>query len=162
MFDLPPSIPRDSKAVYAYLGTIVKPTLHDLKLMVLLEAAGEGTYRGLADAAPTEEVRDLLQRNGREEVGHAHRVIAIIKKLYGEEVCVPPPEDNPYFSVPEVSSLSDFLQKAVGGELAGGKMYDDWAAQTEDEEVAKLLRQNAREERRHADRDTQALNLLKG
>ena len=42
MFDLPPSIPRDSKAVYAYLGTIVKPTLHDLKLMVLLEAAGEG------------------------------------------------------------------------------------------------------------------------
>ncbi len=161
MIELPASMPRDSKGAYAYLGSVVTPGIHDLELIVLLEAAGEASYQGMANAAPNAKVRELLELNGKEELDHANRVIEAIRILYGKSVRLPPPEYNPFYIVPKIDALSkDMLEKAVGGELAGEKMYNDWADRIDNEEAAKLLRLNAIEEHRHADRDSAAIQLM--
>jgi hypothetical protein len=162
MIDLPKSMPRDSKGAYAHLGTVTKPDIHDLELIVLLEAAGQGSYQGMANAAPNAAIRDLLILNGQEEIDHAHRVIRAIKILFDKDVSIPPHDLNPFYVVPTIPVLTpDMLEKAVGGELAGEKMYNDWADQIDNAQAADLLRQNAREEHRHADRDAEALSLLR-
>lgn len=161
MFTLSPRIPLDPKAVYAYLATVAQPQLDDLKLMVLLEAAGEGIYSGFARGSSNREVRQLLLQNASEERGHAQRVIRMIKLLHGEDVTIPPRDHNPYYVVPEVKKLTpEMLTQAVKGEHTGADMYDAWATKINNAEVEQLLRQNAREERLHAERDARALELL--
>jgi rubrerythrin len=46
------------------------------------------------------------------------------------------------------------------GEFGGELMYEGWAARIGNDEVARLLRQNGKEERRHGERAQQAKALL--
>lgn len=154
-------LPRDVAGAYARIGRVVDPGLDDYKMMVLLEAAGTGTYAGLADLAPKPEIRALLEANGREETAHAHRVIKIIRRLYGVEFAVPAPADNPYAGPKPTGPLTaDKLRELVAGELGGEALYEAWATRAVDPEVARLLRQNGKEERRHSERAAEALALL--
>src|ERR1700727_1157545 len=101
MVELTANMPKNAAEAGAYIFTVTKPTLDDLKVMVLLEASGQGFYAALAEAAPSEEARGLLQRSGQEERGHAHRVARVIKQIFGEDFPPPGPEDNPYYMKPE-------------------------------------------------------------
>ena len=101
MFKLTASMPQTAEAAGAYVYTVKSPSLDDYKVMVMVEAAGQGFYGALAEAAPTDAIRALLAKNGQEELAHAHRVSRVIKKLYGEDFAVPAPEENPYYRMPQ-------------------------------------------------------------
>jgi rubrerythrin len=161
MVELTANMPRNAAEAGAYIFTVSKPTLDDLKVMVLLEAAGQGFYAALAEAAPNAEVRTLLARSGQEEMGHAHRVVRVIKQLHGEDFAIPGPDENPYWFKPEgMVVTADLLNGITQGEIAGEALYDGWATALGDEEAARQLRRNGKEERGHGDRAQQAIALL--
>jgi len=161
MIELSPSMPKNAADASAYIFTVKAPTLDDYKVMVLLEAAGQGFYTALAEAAPSDEIRALLARSGQEEVGHAHRVSRVIEKIFGEAFAVPEPAENPYFAIPTGLTVSpEMLDGISQGEIAGEALYEGWAAGVTDEEVARLLRQNGKEERKHGERAQEAKKLL--
>ena len=83
MTDKPANMPPDFESALGYIMGVTAPTIDDFKLMVYVEAGGEAFYAGLANAAPNEQIKDLLNKNGREERAHAHRVKRVIEKLYG-------------------------------------------------------------------------------
>lgn len=161
MPNLPANLPETAEAAFDIIGKVTKPGLDDLKLMVLLEASGQGFYAALAEAAGHPTIKALLARNAQEELGHAHRVSKAIKLLYGEEFPVPAPADNPYYKPPHGMAptkklLSDFAQGEFGGEM----LYEAWASGLGHAQAAELLRLNAREERTHGERDQEAAALL--
>ena len=161
MIELTSSMPKDAASAGAYIFTVAKPTLEDLKVMVLLEASGESFYQALCVNAPSEQVRQLLAKNGQEEMGHAHRVARVITQIFGEEVEIPAAADNPYVSAgPALSVSRELLTQMIQGELAGEGLYERWAEALGDEEAGRQLRRNGAEERRHAERAQQALALL--
>ena len=94
---LPAGAPATSHEAFAIVNAAVKPDTMVLKLMVLLEASGLGGYGDMAAACGHAEAAALLNRNGREELAHAHRVRQAIRALTGEEVEIPSLEDNPYY-----------------------------------------------------------------
>jgi rubrerythrin len=160
MSRLPPGAPDSPGAAFAHINAVVSPTIDDLKLMVFLEAAGKTSYEELAQSAPNDAVRGLLQANGREELAHAHRVAKVIERLTGEAFPPPADADNP-FAKPSGRTLDrGVLEFLAAVESSGGDLYDTWASHTADPDAAALLRQNAKEERLHGDRATQALALL--
>jgi rubrerythrin len=161
MIELSDSMPKNASEAGAYIFTVTQPTLDDLKVMVMLEASGQGFYAALAEAAPTEEIRALLAKNGQEEMGHAHRVARVIKQVYGEDFAVPGPDENPYYMKPAGLVVSkDMLNGIAQGEAAGEALYDGWAAFFGNEEAARQLRQNGKEEGGHGERAKQAIALL--
>ncbi len=159
---LPAGAPQTMSEAFAYINTLTAPTVDDLKVMVLLEAAGLDLYRGMASGAENPAVAALLQHNGREEMAHAHRVAKAIKAISGEDF--PPPEasDNPYLDGPLLSvPLSpDGLRSLAQGEFGGEQLYETWAANSSNAEVARLFRLNGGEEREHGDRLMEAAGLL--
>jgi len=159
--NLPANMPEDSDAAFAYIGTVTAPTVDDFKLMIYLEASGQGFYQALADVAPTPEISDLLARTGREEMAHAHRLQKVIEQISGESFAVPTPEENPYFAVPEGIELTEELLGTIAeGEFGGELLYEGWAQSLDNEDAAKLLRQNGKEERIHGERAQQVVGLL--
>ena len=74
MSNLPADLPADFGTAFARLSALSKLSVEDMKLMILLETAGEPLYFGLADGVEPEEAKKLLCQNGREETAHAHRV----------------------------------------------------------------------------------------
>lgn len=163
MNKMPENMPADAEAAFAHFATVTTPSIDDFKLMVLLEASGLGLYAGLANAAPNDEIKDLLNRSGREELAHAHRVRRVIEKLSGEVFEVPEPADNPYYAEPDGSMLNaEFLEMLAQGEFGGEQMYEGWAAGVDDQEAAELLRQNGKEERMHGERARQIVGMLAG
>ena len=161
MSNLPENMPADVDAAFAHIGTVTKPSIDDFKIMVLLEASGLGLYAGLAEGAPTDQIKDLLNRSGREELALAHRVRRVIEKLSGEVFDVPEPADNPYYAEPDPSMLNtEFLEMLAQGEFGGEMLYEGWAAGMEDAEAADLLRQNGKEERMHGERAQEIIGLL--
>lgn len=163
MVNLSDGMPKNAEEASAYIFSVKTPTLADFKVMVLLEAAGQGFYSALAEAAPNDEIRALLSRSGQEEVGHAHRVSRVIRKIYGEDFAVPDPADNPYYRLPQGLTLSkEMLNGITQGEIGGEALYEGWAGTVDDEEAARLLRQNGKEERRHGERAQEAIGLLPG
>jgi len=161
MVELTENMPKDATAAGAYIFTVTKPTLDDLKVMVMLEAAGQGFYAALAEAAPNIEVRALLEKSGREELGHAHRVARVIKQVFGQDFAVPAPEQNPYYMKPAGLAVTpELLDSITQGENAGEALYDGWAAGLDDAEAARQLRQNGVEERGHGERAQLAKAML--
>lgn len=161
MIELTPTMPKDAAAASAHIFTVTKPTLEDLKVMVLLEASGESFYQALSASAASDQVRQLLAKNGQEEMGHAHRVARVIKQIFGEDVAIPAAAENPYVTADaELSVSRDLLTQMIQGELAGEGLYERWAEALGDEEAGRQLRRNGAEERRHAERAQQALALL--
>jgi rubrerythrin len=161
MIELTETMPKTANEAGGYIFTVAKPTLDDLKVMVMLEAAGQGFYAALAEAAPSAEIRTLLEKSGREEMGHAHRVARVIKHIFGEDFAVPTPEQNPYYMKPAgLAVTAELLDSITQGENAGEALYDGWAAYLGDAEAARQLRQNGAEERGHGERAQQAKALL--
>ena len=97
---LPEGAPATLGEAFAYINSVTAPSLDDLKIMVLLEAAGLDLYKSTAAGTDDPAVLAILEHNGREEMAHAHRVSKAIKAISGEDF--PPPEAsaNPYLDGP--------------------------------------------------------------
>ncbi|MEY4160310.1 MAG: hypothetical protein RLZZ136_931 [Pseudomonadota bacterium] len=159
---LPPQAPTTLSAAFAHINQVTAPSVEDLKIMVLLEAAGLELYRTLAAGTNNPAVAALLENNGREEMAHAHRVAKAILAISGE--AYPPPElrDNPYLTeaLPQMPVSAERLTGLAHGEFAGETLYETWAANTRNEEAARQFRQNGKEETEHAKRLLEAAALL--
>lgn len=162
--ELPANAPSSIGDAFARINGVEKPSVDELKIMVLLEAAGQELYRRTAEGADNPEVVALLEHNGREEMAHAHRVAKAIHAISGETY--PPPEatDNPYLagSLPSSPVTAEGLRGLAQGEFAGESLYEKWAANIGNEEAARLFRQNGKEEVEHGQRLIQAAALLDG
>jgi rubrerythrin len=158
---LPAHLPQTVDDAAAHIYTVTTPSADDLKVMVFLEAAGQGYYGAFAEAAPSDEIRAIFNRNGQEEVGHAHRVSRALKLLYDEDFAVPEPGDNPYYAWPKDVVLSkDMINGIAQQELAGDTLYHLWASNLGHEEAGRLLRQNGKEEKGHGERMQRAAGML--
>ncbi len=158
---LPAHLPQSVDGAAALINGVTTPTSDDLKVMVCLEAAGQGFYAAFAEAAPNDEVRAVMMKNGQEELGHAHRVARTLKLVYDEDFPVPEPSDNPYWAKPEGITLSaEMLHGIAATELAGDMLYETWASNLDHEEAGRLFRLNGREEKGHGERMQKAAALL--
>ncbi len=161
---LPAGAPATIGEAFAHINALTSPSVDDLKVMVLLEAAGLDLYRGMMPGTDNAEVAALLEHNGREEMAHAHRVSKAIKAISGEDF--PPPEaaNNPYLATPfpGMAVTADGLRGLSQGEFAGEGLYERWAENSDNAEAARLFRLNGGEERDHGERLLKAAALLEG
>lgn len=158
---LPDELPADFGAALASLGAAERIGVEEMKLLVLLEMAGEPLYEKMAALALDDEARLLLLKNGREETAHAHRLAKAIEILTGEAFEIPPLSLNPYASAPPPAELSaGVLAGLVEGEKRGGEDYQRMADAEPNPEVAELLRQNGREENIHGERVQKVIEIL--
>lgn len=158
---LPAELPADFAAAFAHLTSRQRLDVEDMKLMILLETAGEPLYEHLASLAANEEAAGLLRQNGREETAHAQRLKRAIEILTGEPYALPGLDENPYAQPPPIPALtSEVLEGIVGAEKGGDAMYQAYADHEPNAEVAHLLRQNGREETRHGERVSRVMELL--
>ncbi len=161
MSKLPAHLPQTVDGAAAHIYGVTKPSIDDLTVMLFLEAAGQGFYGAFAEAAPNDEIRAIFSKNGQEEVGHAHRVSRALKLLYGEDLGVPEPAENPYYAWPKDVVLSqEMIHGIADQELAGDALYDLWATNLDHEEAGRLLRQNGKEEKGHGERMRRAAGML--
>lgn len=132
-----------------------------MRLMYRLELSGEDFYNGLADRIGNDEAAELLRRNGREEAGHAERIRQAIAIRLGVDDYQPEGDDLVRFAAPLPDTISPrFLPVIVQAELDGDAGYQRWADNESDPAVARLLRQNGREETQHGRRVEQVIELL--
>jgi rubrerythrin len=158
---LPQNLPADFEAAFGYLSARSELSVDDMKLMVLLETAGEPLYECLATMAPDQESAELMRKNGREETAHAHRLKQAIELLTGEAYEIPELTENPYAKPPELPPMSaELLAGIVEAEKGGDAMYQGYAANAGNADVAALLLQNGREETRHGERLTRVIEIL--
>ncbi len=156
-------LPADFGAAFARLSALSKLEIEDMKLMILLETAGEPLYAGLADGVEPEEAKALLLQNGREETAHAHRLKKAIEILTGDPYPIPPLDENPYGKPPPMGAVTaELLRQVIQAEFGGDSLYQRYADNEANAEVAELLRQNGREETRHGKRLEQVIELLGG
>lgn len=162
MSAIPAGYPTDQVEAITLLTNLDKPSVDDMKIMALIEAAGETFYTAAAAAVDNEEAKALLLRNGQEERGHAHRLLKAIKLLSGEEWALPADTDNPYVQPMDLTGMIDvaLLDAIQEGEKAGDLSYQGWAEKMENAEVAKIFIQNGAEETRHGERVAQVAKLL--
>ncbi len=161
--DLPAGAPATLGEAFAHIGKVTAPDVLDMKVMVLTEAAAMALYYKTAEQSDDVRVKDLLQKNGREEMLHAQRAMLAIKAVAGEDFYPPLPEDNPYladgaFPLGEMTKAG--LEKLAQGEFGGEKLYEVWAANTANAEAARLFLLNGGEERDHGNRLLEAAALL--
>lgn len=162
MVPLPETAPRTLGAAFAHIYTVEKPTIDDLKVMVLVEAAGQTLYAKTAEGTDHQGVRDLLNHNGREEMAHAHRVSKAIRALSGEDFPPPSAENNPYLTgdIPSTPVTAAGLAKTAEAEFGGDALYARWADAIGNEDAAALFRLNGSEESDHGNRLLKAAALL--
>ena len=144
----------------ARIGTAETLDLETLELLIRVENSGDVLYNALADRIGNDEAAELLRRNGREEVGHARRMMKVMSLKTGTEY-EPSAEVLEKFSVdlPDTIDLA-MLPLIVAGEMQGDAGYQAWADRETDEEIIRLLRLNGREETKHAERITQVIEIL--
>ena len=161
---LPDDAPKTLGEAFARINNVTAPTVTDLKVMVLVEAAGQTLYEKSAEAAAHPRVKELLIENGHEEMKHARRAAEVIKLLTGEEFPAPEAADNPYLTghIPIAAITPEGLRKTADSEFAGEKLYENWATSISHPEAAALLRANGREETDHGNRLLEAAALLEG
>lgn len=153
MYAVSPNAPTNLYEAFAYIGSVRQPTLDDLKLMLLLEAAGKVMYEDLAADAVDHDVRQWLLESGEDEYLHAKRLAQVLTLLTNEPHSVPDAEENPYLVGWEKPKLSAALVENLANAEAGGEaLYEGWAKSCPNSEAAKLLRQNGCEETAHAER----------
>lgn len=162
MSTIPTGYPQDQIEAITLLTNLDKPSVDDMKIMALIEAAGETFYAAAAAAVDNEEAKALLMRNGQEERGHAHRLLKAIKLLSGEEWKLPADEDNPYVQPMDLTGMIDasLLTAIQQGESNGDLSYQAWAEKMEHPEVARIFIQNGAEETRHGERVAEVAKLL--
>lgn len=164
MTPIPAGAPQTLGDAFAHINTINTPNVTDLKVMVLIEAAGQTLYELSAEGTDNEAVRALLIANGREEMKHAGRVSAAIKAISGEDFPPPAASDNPYLTghIPRATLTVDGLKATAETEFAGDALYAKWAGSISNAEAASLLRQNGKEESDHGKRLLEAAALIAG
>jgi rubrerythrin len=143
-----------------HLAEVERLDVPDMELLVRLENSGVAFYDMLADRIGDDEAAVLLRRNGREEAGHARRVLRALELKAGEGYEAPAELSEPL----EVN-LPDPIDPAVfplivAGEIDGDAGYQGWADHEDDSEVARLLRLNGREETTHAERLREVMAIL--
>ena len=130
------------------------------ELLIRVENSGDVLYNALAERLNNEEAAELLRKNGREEVGHARRIMKVVSLKTGTEY-VPSAEVLEKFEVELPESLdASSLPMIVEGELQGDIGYQKWASHETDPEIIELLLRNGREETKHAERIKQAIEIL--
>lgn len=158
---LPKQIPPDFLSALTHLTSLDKLSIEDMKLMILLETAGEPLYEKLASLAPDGEAQKLLRMNGREELAHAKRLAKAIEILTGKPFELPSLDENPYAEPPPFGEISaELLTGVIAGEDSGNEAYQKYADNEPNAEVAELLRQNGREETRHGQRVGRVIEIL--
>jgi len=163
MHEIPAGAPATLMEAFAHISQLDSPSVEDLKLMVMLEAAGPALYEGLAAGTDREDIIAILRHNGREELAHAHRVSKAIGVLTGTDYPVPAPEENPYLTGPAPDPEPLTIEKLEGlaeAERSGDDLYARWAANCPNSEVAEIFRQNGREELQHGGRLMEAVKLM--
>ena len=162
MIPIPQGAPQTLGEAFAHINTLTAPSVTDLKVMVLIEAAGQTLYEVSAEGADHAGVKALLIENGREEMKHAGRVSAAIKLLSGEDFPPPAASENPYLAgdIPSATLTAEGLKKTAEAEFAGDLLYATWAESLDNEEAATLLRLNGQEESDHGNRLLKAAALL--
>lgn len=164
MSTIPAGYPDNQMEAFALLATRTKLSIDDLKILALLETAGEAFYFAAAKAIDNEAARALLMRNGQEERGHAHRVLKAIALLGGEPYALPDDADNPYIVPLQLDGMinAELLAMIQKGEQDGDLQYQAWAdaESAANPEVAKIYRQNGSEETRHSQRLAEVAALL--
>jgi hypothetical protein len=165
MMTIPAGFPADSAGAFGVLRTRVKLGPDDLKVLAMIEAAGEAFYFQVADGVQDPQAKELLKQNGREERGHAYRLAKILRLQTGEEFTVPDAKENPYLAagpatLPDITP--EFIASLEHGEADGDRLYQVWAESETDPEIARLLRLNGKEESRHGERDAEVIRRLKG
>lgn len=159
---LPEGAPATLRDAFAHIGTVTAPTVLDMKVMVLTEAAAMALYYKTAEGTDIAGIVDLLQANGREEMRHAERVSEAIRIVSGEDFPPPQPEDNPYLQdglAPFAPITRAALTGLAQGEFGGEKLYEVWAAGTANAEAAALFLLNGKEETDHGNRLLAAAEL---
>ncbi len=155
MITLPAGYPTDLIAAFDSLKTRKRLGMDELKVLALVEAAGELFYQSLARSARTDEARKLLTRTSQEERGHARRIVKALQLLGGgEDLTLPDAKDNPLArNIPgEIPLSGEFLSMLEQAEFDGDTHYQTWAEGEPNADIAKLLRQNGVEETRHGER----------
>jgi rubrerythrin len=165
MMMIPDGYPSDSAGAFELLRSRSTLGPNDLKVLAMIEAAGEAFYFQVAEGVQDPRAKELLQQNGREERGHAYRLAKILRLQTGEEWTVPAAPDNPFLAsapatLPAITPA--FIASLEHGEADGDRLYQRWADGATDPEIAKLLRLNGREESRHGERDAEVIRYLTG
>jgi len=160
--DLPADAPKTTNEAFAYLGKLMNgATIDDLKILALVEAVGQKLYEDIASRAEHPEVKKLLLANGREELGHAHRVSKAIEILTGKPFPIPEIDANPlYTGITPMPITKAAFEGLVKAEFNGGNLYDGVASSFDNPEVVALLKQNGKEEVQHGHRVQQAIEFL--
>jgi len=127
--------------------------------MMHLEFDGERLYETIADRIAHAEAADLVRRNGREEAVHGERLMKAIALKTGEPYEPARRGTGTDIELPATISAK-FLRRVAQGEHEGGASYQAWADNEPNEEIARLLRQNGREEVMHARRVELAVELI--
>lgn len=142
------------------LGEAETLDIETAELLIRVENSGDVLYNELAARLNNEEAAELLRKNGREEVGHARRIMKVISLKTGTEY-VPSAEVLEKFEVDLPDSVdASALPMIVEGELQGDLGYQKWASHETDPEIIELLLRNGREETKHAERIKQAIAIL--
>lgn len=130
------------------------------ELLIRVENSGDVLYDALADRLGNEDAAKLLRLNGREEVGHAKRIMQVLSIRHGAQY-VPPAHVLEKFPVdlPDTIDAST-LPLIVEGEFQGDLGYQKWAAAESDPEIIELLLRNGREETKHGERVQRAIAIL--
>jgi rubrerythrin len=165
MMMIPDGYPSDSAGAFELLQSRSTLGPNDLKVLAMIEAAGEAFYFQIAEGVQDPRAKELLRQNGREERGHAYRLAKILRLQTGEEWAVPAAQDNPFLaSAPATlpAITPEFIASLEHGEADGDRLYQRWADGAPDPEIAKLLRLNGREESRHGERDAEVIRYLTG
>ncbi len=165
MIPLPEGAPPTIRDAFAHIGTVTCPSVLDLKVMVLVEAASQELYRSSAEGTDNPEAIELLHANAREEFVHATRASEVITLLSGESFPAPAAADNPYLaegSFPIAELTQDALRKLADSEFGGEVLYRLWADNIGNPEAARLLRLNGKEETDHGNRLLLVADILAG
>jgi rubrerythrin len=159
---LPPGCPSDLYGAFNMLKTHSALSLEDMQVLALIEAAGEEFYFRIAAGVTDAKAKQLLTRNGREERGHARRLVKAIQVQGGAPFELPAAADNPFVAAlpGEFPATPEFLKMLADAEQDGDRQYEAWASASSHPEVAKLLRANGREESRHGVRDAEVIQIL--
>lgn len=164
MMAIPTGYPGASFDAVALLYQRSRPSLDDLRVMSMIEAAGESFYLDLAARVSNEEARRLLLSNAQDERRHAERLAKAFGLLGGGTLALPADADNPYapsLQAPSTAEVGvDFFKFLAAAEDDGHDGYERWAQAEPNPEIAALYRLNAREEKLHGKRDMRVIELL--
>lgn len=150
----------DQASVFEELAKAEVLTVPLMEALWKLERSGEASYLAMAELVDDPRAKELLIRNGREEMGHARRIARALSIKLGSEW-----EPSAELAAEEPVAAPPFLDRAVlemivQAEVQGDAGYQRWADNEPDPEVERILRLNGREESIHGDRIAEVMALL--